>query len=372
MKKIRIAGYIGYDYSSGSIAIDLKDAGGEDLDIQIASPGGSVFDGIDIFNQIRDYRRDFPKAQITITLKGLAASMASYIAAVPVADKVRAEDNAVFMIHNPWSASIGDHREAQKTADFLKGLASLLADAYVKRSRKSRAEIVAMMDAETWLFGEEIKEAGFVDEIIESTDDKGKPSASAKDKAAAIGAARVEFVKMQKLMSDAETPEDIDKAAALIRPLVKSAHATHTTETENQQTPGVAGQSITTPEGEGKEGKTHMTLEELKAKEPALYAEAVAAGVKKENERVTKCLILMEKPSMKTRDTIVARIVKGMKDGEEVVTIQDAAMSLLDADLDSAGHVATGITNTGSGESDDPAKQTEVKAEWKPGQIEEV
>jgi len=217
VKIIRLSGTVGADFSGASLAVELHDAAGDDLDIQVASPGGSVFDGLEIFNAIRDYRRQNPSAQIVITLKGLAASMASYIASVEVANRVRAEDNAVFMLHNPWSIASGDHREMQKSSDFLKGLADLLATAYVKRSRKSRAEITKMMDAETWLFGDEIKAAGFADEIIQGSDDNGKPSASTKDKSAAIGAARVEFAKMQKLIRDTETPADIDKAAALVR-----------------------------------------------------------------------------------------------------------------------------------------------------------
>lgn len=372
MKKIRITGYIGYDYSSGSIADDLREAGGEDLDIHIASPGGSVFDGIDIFNQIRDYKRDNPKSRITVTLKGLAASMASYIAAVPVADKVRAEDNAVFMIHNPWSFAVGDHKEMQKTADFLSGLASILAVAYVRRTGKTKADISAMMDKETWLFGDEIKDAGFVDEIVESTDDNGKPAARL-DKNAAIGAARVEFAKMQKTMKDLETPEDIDKAAALIRPMVSVARAesvNFTDQAQNceKQTPGVAGEQNHAPEGEER-GISFMTLEELKTKEPALYAEALAAGEKQERDKVSKCLVLMAKPSIKAQEGIVEAITNGMAAGKPYDEIAVAASDMLTAALESPPPVKVEGVDSASGEV---AGASGDAKEFVPGQVEEV
>lgn len=63
---------------------------------------------------IRDYKRENPKSQIMMTLKGMGASMASYIMMAP-ADIRAAEDNAVFMIHNPWSLAIGDYKGNGKT-----------------------------------------------------------------------------------------------------------------------------------------------------------------------------------------------------------------------------------------------------------------
>ena len=75
-KKITISGEIGWDVTSQSLADQFRAAKGEDIDIDIASPGGDVFTGIEIYNLIRDYKRDNPDAQILMTLKGLGASMA--------------------------------------------------------------------------------------------------------------------------------------------------------------------------------------------------------------------------------------------------------------------------------------------------------
>jgi len=139
----------------------LKEANGEEVRIEIASPGGFVYDGIEIFNLIKRY-----SGKTTTHLIGLAASMASYIALA--GDKITSEKNAVYMIHNVWSGVVGDHEEMRKTADNIEGLTKLLANEYSEKTGLSVDEIREMMNNETFLFGEEIKNKGFVDEITSS------------------------------------------------------------------------------------------------------------------------------------------------------------------------------------------------------------
>ncbi len=171
-----------------------------------------MYGGIQIFNLIRDYKRDNPNARITITLKGLAASMASYIAAVPVADMVVAEDNAVLMVHNPWAVAAGDFLEMRKTADVLDGLAQLMGQAYAARTGKSVEDMRAVMNSETWFFGEEMKAAGYVDEIIASEDGQQK------DKAAALSAAKLRFLACaDKMKTSGGTKESLSRIAAVIQ-----------------------------------------------------------------------------------------------------------------------------------------------------------
>lgn len=208
-RKIRISGEIGLDFTSEDILAELDAAAGDDLQIDIASPGGSVFDGLELYNAIVDYSRSNPGANIAIRIEGLAASMASYIAMVPVASTVKAEANAVVMIHNPWNAAIGDFREMRRNADFLEGLSGILSKAYAAKARKSTAEISKLMDSETWLFGSEIKDAGFVDEIL------GQPvPATQENKGAAVASAKLRFQKLQADMG-ALKPEPQKVAAAL-------------------------------------------------------------------------------------------------------------------------------------------------------------
>ncbi|HOV62802.1 MAG TPA: Clp protease ClpP, partial [Spirochaetia bacterium] len=226
MKTVKLSGTIGLDLMASDFDESLRGAAGEDIEIAIASPGGSVFDGIEIYNSIREHKRNNPGAKITIRIVGLAASMASYIASVDAADKVIAEDNAVFMIHNPWIAAVGDHREMAKNSEFLKGLSNILAQSYARKTKKSISAINGMMDAETWLYGDEIKEAGFVDEIIQSTE-----GSQASSKTTALALAKTRFSdSLAKIKRNADAEQE--KAAAMLPAFFAGSGEPRMTETK--------------------------------------------------------------------------------------------------------------------------------------------
>ena len=319
-KKINISGEIGWDYFTSMLSDDLKAAKGEDLDIYIASPGGDVFAGIEMYNMIRDYKRDNPKAQIMMTLKGMGASMASYIMMAP-ADLRAAEDNAVFMIHNPWSLAIGDYKEMEKTGSFLSGLASLMADAYVSVTGKSKAEIQSMMDAETWLFGSEIKASGFVSEMMktDTPDDSDK-------KKKALAHAVLSFGEMKKnAQKQADASVYTQKVAALMKSL-----------------PGKSGSEDTiqeVPAGEGVE-TVYKTVAEFKTAQADLYKEVADNAVKDERERVKALNDLKAKASKV--GAAVELIDTAIAEGKSASDVAVGVTSLVLAAADSAGAIATG------------------------------
>lgn len=190
MKTIVISGEIGFGgIAAETVRKELNAARGEDIEVHFSSPGGSVFAGIEIFNLFRDYKRKHPGARLTSRIIGLAASMASYLAVNPAFDIVTAEDNGIMMIHNAWGGTSGDYREMKRMAEMLDGVTDLLAAAYMARTGKSREEVRSMMDAETWLFGAEIVDAGLADEII-------RTGTAPVDKAAAITRARAQFAAL--------------------------------------------------------------------------------------------------------------------------------------------------------------------------------
>lgn len=207
MKKIIINGEIGWEVTTQGVRADLDAAAGDDLDIQIASPGGYASTGLAIFNLFRDYKREHPGAQIVATIKGVAASMATYLAVNPAFDLVAAEDNAVFMIHNASGGASGDYRDMLKMAEILDGVTQIMGKAYTAKTGTALDEIRDMMDNETWLFGDEIKEAGFVDEIIKSSD-------ADTDKPAALAQAKVKFNEMAAKL--AAKRDDVQQIAALL------------------------------------------------------------------------------------------------------------------------------------------------------------
>lgn len=250
MVTISIDGVIGWEITHKSIKEKLDSANGEDVTIEISSPGGFVYDGLAIFNAIRDYSR---KYNVITKLIGFAASMASYIALA--GNRVIAEDNAVFMIHNVWGLEIGDYRELRKTANELEKLTDLLANAYQKKSGKSKKEIRKLMDEETFFYGDESLNAGFVDEIIETEKEK--------DKSAMILIAKDKIKNCILDMKKIKKKDDLQKAVALIESELNS----------NQN-----NISLNKNKKIKNEENKIMTLEEIKNKFPELYNEIYNTG----------------------------------------------------------------------------------------------
>ena len=136
----------------------------ETIEVEINSGGGSVFAGSEIYTALKNH-----KGQVNVNIVGLAASAASVIA---MAGKtVKMSPTAQFMVHNVSAQGEGDYRDMQHMADILKTANETIASAYILKTGKSKDEILAMMDKETWLTAEKAKEYGFVDEVMFTNDD---------------------------------------------------------------------------------------------------------------------------------------------------------------------------------------------------------
>jgi ATP-dependent protease ClpP protease subunit len=212
---ISLRGPIGFEARAADLRAALDKIGNKPVRIEINSPGGFVFEGLDMFNLIRDH-----KGRTEVVLMGLAASMASYVALA--ADKVLAHDNAVYMIHNALALSIGNHNDMRKVADRLEGISNLIAQQYMAKTGKSLEEIKELMDSETYLFGKEMLDAGFVDEIIEAPKDKD-PRRN-KDKGNALTEARTMIESCRDMMRGSEAAnQDFEKAVAFMDLQIPSA-----------------------------------------------------------------------------------------------------------------------------------------------------
>lgn len=151
----------GWGISAQQFAKDLKALGNlKNIDLHIHSPGGSVFDGIAIYNLLNNH-----SATKTVYIDGLAASMASVIAMV--GDTVIMPENAMMMIHKPWGIQGGDAEDMRKYADLLDKVENTLIPAYAKKTGKSHEELAEMLAKETWLNGKECVEQGFADKLAE-------------------------------------------------------------------------------------------------------------------------------------------------------------------------------------------------------------
>ncbi len=137
----------------------LTNANGEDLEIIINSPGGSVFDGSEIYSTIRGY----PGAS-TVKIVGVAASAASVIAMA--GKKVSMSPTAQIMIHNATTGAYGDYRDMDQTSDFLKNVNQSIINAYKIKSGKSDEELQALMDKETWMTVQQALDHNLIDEVM--------------------------------------------------------------------------------------------------------------------------------------------------------------------------------------------------------------
>lgn len=149
--------------SARQFAKDIEDRGDTitRITLHINSPGGDTFDGNAIYNILKQH-----KAKVVVYVEGIAASIASIIAMA--GDEIYIAENALMMVHNPWTYSIGYAEDLRKTADLLDKIRGTLVKTYARRTGQTEAKIIELMNAETWINSDEAIELGFADETIES------------------------------------------------------------------------------------------------------------------------------------------------------------------------------------------------------------
>jgi ATP-dependent Clp endopeptidase proteolytic subunit ClpP len=162
---IQIFDQIGEDWYGGSglsakqFSDVLNEIGNGPLLVEINSPGGNVWDGLSIYNQLRGR-----KAPVTTRVVGIAASIASIIALA--GDRVEMADAALMMIHDPSGMASGTSEDMRKMADALDQHAEVLVGVYAKKTGRSPESIRAAMKSETWFTTAEALAFGLVDKPI--------------------------------------------------------------------------------------------------------------------------------------------------------------------------------------------------------------
>lgn len=132
------------------------------INVRINSYGGSVADGLAIYNALKRH-----KATKAVTVDGVAMSSASLVAMA--GDTVSMPPTSILMIHAPWGGVMGNAKELRQYADVLDKFSDSMADAYVAKSGMSRADVLSLLkDGEDHYYtGEEAVEAGFADAVTE-------------------------------------------------------------------------------------------------------------------------------------------------------------------------------------------------------------
>lgn len=164
--EIFIYGDIGENWDGETIAARefvaaLDGVNADYLTVRINSFGGSVTDGLAIYNALK---RKGQRSAIAVEIDGIAASIASLIAMA--GDTVTMAENSLLMIHAPWGVSIGNAGDMREMAATLDRHAEAMASAYV-RPEFSRDQALALLTdgVDHWYTADEAKAAGLIDQI---------------------------------------------------------------------------------------------------------------------------------------------------------------------------------------------------------------
>jgi ATP-dependent protease ClpP protease subunit len=159
--------YVKSETSANAIREKLEEAGDvENINIYINSLGGSVMEGLAIYNQLKRH-----EAYKTVYIDGFACSIASVIAMC--GDKVIMPRNTLMMVHNAWTFAYGNAAELRKAADDLDVINNAVVSSYLMKSdgKIDAAGLKELLDAETFLTAEECIQYGFADEFAENDAD---------------------------------------------------------------------------------------------------------------------------------------------------------------------------------------------------------
>lgn len=160
--------YIGFDPWSGSgvTARAVVDAlagleGVTEVDVRINSPGGDVSDGVAIYNALARFN-----GRVVVHVDGIAASIATLIAMA--GDEIRSAENAMWMVHQPWTIAVGDAPEMRRTAEILDRYWTGMLATYARRTGRRAETITSRVEkagGEWWMTSAEALEAGFADVV---------------------------------------------------------------------------------------------------------------------------------------------------------------------------------------------------------------
>lgn len=169
---ITLSGTIRRRYWDGDKCIDaelLRDAMSgieDDVIIRLNSNGGDVFEGMEMYNYIKDH-----PSHITVEVTGIAASAATFV--LMGADKAAMNVGSTIMIHEAETLAWGNKADLKKRIDALETIDQSITDIYVAKTGQPVEQIVEWVDQAKWFTADEAVEYGFADEVKKEADVHG-------------------------------------------------------------------------------------------------------------------------------------------------------------------------------------------------------
>ena len=206
---ITMYGVIGEDWWGEGVTVKridsaLRAIGDKPVTVYINSPGGDMFEGIAIYNRLREHSQP-----VTTKVLGLAASAASVIAMAGTQREVA--KSAFLMIHNCWTWLAANRHGLREAADQMEEFDKAMIGLYADTSGQSEDVIEHMLDAETYLSGSSALEKGFAtgliaaDEVREAPDDSLTQAHASRKLDAALAKSGMPRSERRKLIAGIKT-----------------------------------------------------------------------------------------------------------------------------------------------------------------------
>lgn len=167
--------WYGNGVTSKRVSAALRAIGKKDVTVFMNSPGGDYFEGLAIYNILRDH-----PAKVTVKIVGIAASAASVIAMA--ADEVQIARAGFIMIHNTWVVGSGDRHALRDIADWLEPFDKTAIDIYAARTGLDIKDLAGMLDRETWIGGAEAVDKGFADSLLSADEFESRATQSLEER----------------------------------------------------------------------------------------------------------------------------------------------------------------------------------------------
>lgn len=201
--------WFGDGFSTSKLSGILRQIGPRDITVNINSPGGNVFDGLAIYDLLREH-----PAKVTVRVRGIAASAASAIAMA--GDEIRVATGSMMMIHKAWGVIVGNADDYQEAVTVFNQIDKSLASVYASRTGIPEDKVMAMLAGPnrrsdgTWMTAAEAVEMKFADGEF---DDEADISAGIpqENRDAIIARRRIETAMAKAGLSRKERADTIAK-----------------------------------------------------------------------------------------------------------------------------------------------------------------
>ncbi|MBO4330778.1 MAG: ATP-dependent Clp protease proteolytic subunit [Oscillospiraceae bacterium] len=133
----------------------------KDIQFYINSPGGSVTDGLAIYDTMQ-----YIKADVSTICIGMAASMGAFLLSAGAKGKRIALPNSEIMIHQVLGSAEGQETDIQITARHMAKIKKTLTEILAQNTGKSYETVLGDCERNNWMSSEEAREYGLIDKVI--------------------------------------------------------------------------------------------------------------------------------------------------------------------------------------------------------------